>query len=254
MLLNEDKCKFLIIEPPKTSRKPNAEIKIQNKSIVEVEKGKLLGITFDNNLTMDDHIKNICKQASNKLYALARISQYLNEGKRKILMKSFVTSQFNYCPILWMYCHRKSNNLINRIHERSLRLAYNDYISSFDTLLEKDNSVTIHQRNIQLLLLEIYKTLNGLNPSFMTEIFFQKHSIYSSRKQHLAYPNPRTVAYGLESFGYKGTQLWNALPSDIQKANDVATFKSYIANHCSDICKCNLCKLYIPNLGYIEKT
>ena len=74
-----------------------------------------------------------------------------------------------------MYCQRKSNNLVNGIHERALRIAYNDYISGFDILLEKDNSVTIHQRNIQTLLLEIYKSLNGLNRSFITEIFSQKH-------------------------------------------------------------------------------
>ena len=86
-------------------------------------------------------------------------------------MKSFVISQFNYCPIIWMYCQRKSNNLINRIHERALRIAYNDYESNFGQLLEKDNSVTIHHRNIQTLATEIYKTLNYLNLIFMKEMF-----------------------------------------------------------------------------------
>ena len=61
-----------------------------------------------------------------------------------------------------MYCQRKSNNLINRIHERALRIAYGEYISDFNSFLAKDNSVTIHERNIQALSLEIYKTINGL--------------------------------------------------------------------------------------------
>ena len=101
---------------------------------------------------MADHIQKICKQASNKLHALARISKFL------ILMKTFVISQFNYCPITWMYCQRKSNNLINKIHKRVLRIAYNDYTSDFDNLLSRDDSVTIHQRNIQALAIEIHKT------------------------------------------------------------------------------------------------
>ena len=251
MLLNEDKCQFVIIESSRTSRSDIARIKTENKTIDEVKKAKLLGITFDNNLTMDKHIKHICKQASNKLYALARISHFLDEQKRKILMKSFVISQFNYCPIIWMYCQRKSNNLINRIHERALRIAYNDYISDFDALLEKDHSVTIHQRNIQALLLEIYKTLNNLNPEFMGEIFCTQRHNYPMRSQNLIYPNPHSVMYGLESFGYKASQLWNAIPSDIQEANSVSTFKSYNPSKSLTICNCNLCKLYLPNLGYI---
>ena len=129
------------------------KVEIAGKTVKESKMGKLLGITFDNQLTMNDHVNRICKQASNKLYALARISHYLDAHKRKILMKSFIISQFNYCPIIWMYCQRKCNNTINRIHERALRIAYNDYVSDFKTLLANDNSVTIHQRNIQALTL-----------------------------------------------------------------------------------------------------
>ena len=160
------------------SRSDIEKVKIAGKTIEECKKGKLLGITFDNQLTMSDHIKRICKQASNRLYVLARISHYLNDHKRRILMKSFIISQFNYCPIIWMYCQRKCNNLINRIHERALRIAYNDCVSDFKSLLEKDNSVTVHLRNIQALTLEIYKTLNNLNPDFMKEMFcLKRHNI-----------------------------------------------------------------------------
>ena len=76
MLLNETKYQFLIIESLKNTRDKTAEIKIQNKTITESTSGKLLGITIDNNLTMNDHIKHLCKQAGNKLNALARIGKY----------------------------------------------------------------------------------------------------------------------------------------------------------------------------------
>ena len=68
------------------------------------------------------------------------------------------------------------NNRINRIHEKSLRLAYDDYESSFQNLLEKDNSTSIHDKNLQLLLIEIYKTLHNLNPSFMKDIFPERNT------------------------------------------------------------------------------
>ena len=110
-------------------------IKIGNKEITECKKGKLLGVTIDKHINMVEHIQKIWKQASNKLHVLARISNLLDERKRKILMKSFVISQFNYCPIVWMFCQRRSNNLINKIHERALRIPYNDYESDFETLI-----------------------------------------------------------------------------------------------------------------------
>ena len=227
VLLNEDKCQLLIIKSSRISRNDIAKIKTVNKTIEEVKSGKLLGITLSNNLTMGEHIKRICKQASNKLKrickqasnklkrickqasnklkrickqasnklkrickhasnkldALARISHILNEQKRKILMNSFILTQFNYCPIVWMYCQRKSNNLINGIHERALRIAYNDYVSDFDALLIKDDYVTIHQRNINALTIEIYKTLNDLNPVFMKEIFCLKQYNFHTRNK-----------------------------------------------------------------------
>ena len=212
MLLNGDKCKFMLIGSSRNLRNGSEKITIAANTITECQTGKLLGITFDNQLTMTEHIKHICKQASNKLYALARISHYLSEQKRIILMKSFILSQFNYCPIIWMHCQRKCNNLINRIHERALRIAYNDYISDFKALLKNDKSVTIHQKNIEALLLEIYKTLNNLNPTFMKDIFCLKELNYFTRKQSLVYPNPHTVAYGLESFGYQACNLWGKIP------------------------------------------
>ena len=252
MLLNGDKCQFLLLGPSSVSRNNIEKVTFAGKTVNECKTGKLLGITFDNQLTMIDHIKGICKQASNKLYALARISHYLSGHKRKILMKSFIISQFNYCPIIWMYCQRKSNNSINRIHERALRIAYNDYESDFKTLLQNDNTVTNHERNIQTLTLEIYKTLNNLNPTFMNEIFYLKEQHYNTRKQNLVYPNPRTVSHGLESFGYKATQLWSKIPNKIQQADNLTTFKKEISKHCINICNCNLCKCYITNLGYID--
>ena len=252
MLLNQNKCQFMLLESKQTEGNEKAKIKICDKYVEEISKGKLLGINFDNRLTMADHIKQICKQASNKLYALARISHHIDEQKRKILMKSFITSQFNYCPIVWMYCQQKSNNLINRIHERALRIAYNDYRSDFESLLVKDDSVTIHHRNIQILTLEIYKSLHNLNPVFMKNVFCLKQQKYSLRNQSLMYPNPRTVSYGLETFGYRGSQLWHNLPREIQECTNLSTFKTYVAKHCKNICRCNLCKNYVANLGYIE--
>ena len=67
-------------------------------------------------------------------------------------MSAFITSQFSYCPLVWMFHGRTMNNRINKIHEKALRLVYKDETNlSFDyDLLKKDKSVSIHQRNLQI--------------------------------------------------------------------------------------------------------
>ena len=166
-------------------------------------------------------------------------------------MNSFVISQFNYCPIIWMYCQRQSNTLINKIHERALRIAYNNYVCSFETLLEKDGSLSIHQRNIQSLAIEIFKTNNVLNPNFMKEIFRPVNHNYNTRRDNLYLPNPRTVSYGLETFGYRANQIWNSIPIEIKAVKDIDTFQILLSKNNTNLCTCNLCKENIPNIGYI---
>ena len=77
------------------------------------------------------------EKSNRKINALARIAPLLNISKRHILINSFVSSQFKYCPLIWM-CHSRANNRkINRLHERYLRIIYNDKQSSFIKLLER---------------------------------------------------------------------------------------------------------------------
>ena len=79
---------------------------------------------------------------------------------------------------MWMFHSRKLNNRINRIHDRALRLIYQDNSLSFAELLEKDISVTIHQRNLQVLATEIFKLKNGLSPEIMKELFEMQNPSY----------------------------------------------------------------------------
>ena len=93
------------------------------------------------------HIKNICKKAGRKLSALLRISPYLDQGKEVLLSKSRAKSQFNYCALVWMFCSRQFNNLINSVPERGLRLTYrNETNKEFQQILREKNKPTIHQK------------------------------------------------------------------------------------------------------------
>ena len=76
-------------------------------------------------------------------------------------MNVLFKTQFNYCPIVWVFRSRSLNNEINRLHERCLRMICNDKRSNFDVLLVKDNSISTHHNNIDSLTVEMYKAVNG---------------------------------------------------------------------------------------------
>ena len=78
---------------------------------------------------------------------------------------------------------RSSNTRINHLHERALRIAYNDNESTFEDLLKKDNSVSIHHKNIRLLGIELYKVKNNLSTHLMSEIFNLRNIEYNLRSQ-----------------------------------------------------------------------
>ena len=94
---NTDKSHLLL------SGKNNLTASIDGNVIESEDNQVLLGITIDSNLSFNKHSKNLCKKARAKVNALARISSYMNFLKRRIVMKSFITSQFGYCPLIWMF-------------------------------------------------------------------------------------------------------------------------------------------------------
>ena len=151
-----------------------------------------------------------------------------------------------------MFHSRYLNNKINKIHERALRIVYKDYDSSFDVLLERDKAVTIHKKNLQTLMTEIFKTQNNLNPPFMNEIFRERDNIYNLRNNNeFVLLSIKTVHFESESIRYRGPQLWFSLPQDIRNTESLSLFKSKIKKWHGEECSCRLCRPFIPNVGFL---
>ena len=117
--MNIDKCHLLV-----TNHEEDVSAFIEGVKIECKKSVKLLGIYIDNKLDFDEHISKICKKVSLKLHALSRISHFSSTDKLRTVMKAFIQSQFEYCPLIWMFHSRTLNNRINRLHERALPLAY----------------------------------------------------------------------------------------------------------------------------------
>ena len=119
MKTNADKCHLLV------TRDTYITAKIGELDVKNSMKEKL-GVKIDNKLSFQNHVSSLCKKASQKLHGLQRVISFMDLAKRKSLMKAFITTQLNYCPLTWMFHSRQLNNRINKIQERALRLVYKD--------------------------------------------------------------------------------------------------------------------------------
>ena len=195
----------------------------------------------------------MCKTAHQKITALARVTPYMSMKEKKLLVSAFFESQFSYCPLAWMCCSKELNDKINRVHERCLHLIYNDKQSTFQELLEKDGTFTTHHRNIQYLAIEMFKVVKGLSPKVFSNLFFTRNqeSYKLRQNSYFVVPKVNTVFIGTESISFIGPKIWNNIPQELKKIENLETFKSTIKKWKPEQCSCRLCKDYITGVGFL---
>ena len=211
-----------------------------DNNLITSEKEQILSTTIiDWNLSFEEHINNLCKKESQKINTLARIACYMGIQKRRTIMKSFITSQFGYCLLVWMFHSRSLNNRINSIYERALRITYDDKTSTFQQLLEKDNSVSIHHRNLQTLATKMFKISNNLSPGIVKEMFQERFAHCNLRRNNsFTRRQVNSVYHSTESLSFLGTKMWDLVPLEIKKSENVNILKSRIKKWTPLHCPC----------------
>ena len=174
-------------------------------------------------------------------------------SKNRSIINAFILSQSSYCPLIWMFRSRKLNHKINKIHEFALRIVHNDHQWTFEELLERDNSFTIHERNLQNLDIEMFKVNNGLSVQLVSENFHFAENHYNLRHQSgtkLKVDHVKTKTYGKQSISYLGPKIWNSRPQEKKKVTTLAAFKFKIKCW-KPICSCRICRIYIQRVAFI---
>ena len=250
MKFNEEKCELLVCG----YRFEQLWIKVGDNKTWEKSLVKLLGVTIANELKFDKFVAEICAKANRKMSVLLRLSKFLCLDKRRTLFKSFIEAQFKYCPLIWMFCSRNSNKKINILHKRALRLKYDDYSLSFETLLERDSSFTIHHQNIQSMLTEIYKSLSKASAENFFDSLFEFKFRQSQFPLELKMPFCNSVYQGKNSIRYFAPQIWNSVAFEIRNANTLEDFSRKIKCWKPEECPCRLCMHYEREVGFVKVT
>jgi hypothetical protein len=242
MMANPEKFKAIFMTKDKKDTSSN-KLRIKGIEIMTENWVTLLGVTIDSKLNFDQHISKICKAAAAQLNALIRLKSSLPLVARKALIESYIYSNFNYCPLVWHFSSAVSLSKIEKLQERALRFVYNNYTATYDHLLAISHKCTMEVRRLRTLCLEVFKTINNMNPVYMKEIFLMPTNRHSPRYPlNLAVPKPNQVTFGSRSIGALAPRIWNALPEHIKSSANESLFKLNIKNWDGSKCVCNVCE------------
>ena len=147
-------------------------------------------------------------------------------------MKTLVESQFNYCPLIWMFHPRRLNNKINNVHKKALRIVYSDYKSTFQELQDKDAFFSVHHRNIQTLAIKIYEHIHGLSLAIMGEVFKINRNFPYNLRTYYDFSSrvPKTVKYGTETNSFLAPKVWTLVPEKTNQEMETRLSMSFMQN------------------------
>ena len=135
---------------------------------------------------------------------------FLNFEEKKTLINSYFYSDFNYCPLVWMFSSAKSLNKVESLQKRALRFLYEDYASPYEELLQKAGEENMKVNILRSFCIEIYKSINNINPTYMNEMFKLRKTrrvVRSNYKLNLDVVTINQVSFGDKSFRYYGLKF-----------------------------------------------
>ena len=168
MVANPSKFQLMFLSKYKNIEK---NMSFDGKTIKSSDTVELLGITLDKNINFKRHIENSCQKANNKTKARFHIRKFLNLKQAQVLAEAYISSNFRYCSLIWMFCGKMSDNLIAKTHYRTLRAIYDTQTRSYEELLHLSGKKKIHTQNLQILMVEVYEMPQQHKSAFHIGLF-----------------------------------------------------------------------------------
>ena len=243
MIVNPDKFQAILLDKRKSDH-TNQRIVVDSQNIKVVSFVELVGIQIDGKFNFNLHISNICRSGANQLNALFRLKRFLGFKEKRILINSYFMANFNYCPLVWIFSSASSLKKIENLQKRALKFLYNGYEISYEELLLKSGRATMNVNRLRILCIEIYKTINNLNPEFMRDLFSLRETSRLIREKYmlnLSIPVHNQVTFGSKSFRVFRPKVWNSLPYHIKSSENLESFKMIIKQWNDTRSSCKVC-------------
>ena len=207
----------------------NKELIVNGTEIKSTKSINILGIELDNDLSFDLHINDICNQTGKQVNALKRIKHSLDKPCKTTIYNSYISSNFNYCQVGWMFTDKTNLKKLEKTNKRALRLVTNKFDLDYESICEQEKQFSIHKRCIKQVALQMYKIKRNMAPQYLQSLFTSKESNYDMRDtDNFLIPNFSTITYGKRSLKYYGAKLWSKIPVNIKSLDTLKSFKSAV--------------------------
>ena len=158
---------------------------------------------------------------------------------------AYFLPHLTYCSTVWFHCGKRNADIIEKLNESILRFVYNDFNNSYEKLSQEINQPSLRARRINDMLVLVYLALNNAAPSYISDLFPERQTrIHLRGKRRLVIPRVKRTNYGLHSFRYHASKLWNLLPDNVRVPTSLAAFKNALQTvHLESEC-CSFCDQY----------
>ena len=231
--LNQDKTEIVLISSRYRLRPPLDSLQIGNVTVVPSSSARNLGVIFDKCFNFEEHIKSIfCKSSHYHIRNIAKIRKYIDEESAKIVVHAFVTAKLDSCNSL---LYGLPQHLISRLQSMQntaarvvTRTRKFDHITP---VLKQPHWLPVRYRIVFIILLPVYKVLNGTAPSHISELLNSERKLRSSSQHLLATPKARLKTHGERAFAVAAPRLWNSIPLELRSSSSIDMFKPHLKTY-----------------------
>ena len=229
--LNDDKTEFLLLS---SKRQPigHTTFKIGDCVVSPVPQARNIGAMFDQHLTLDSHINQICRTAFFHLHRIGLIRRFLTNDSAKTLVHAFVTSRLDHLNSLLVGLPACSTDKLQRVQNASARVI--SRTAKFDHItpvLNELHWLRIPERIEYKILLLCHKCISGVAPTYLQEllhVYCPTRSLRSCDSLLLVEQRERVLSYGGRAFQCAAPRLWNQLPAHIRKIESTPVFARHL--------------------------
>ena len=227
MKANAEKFQLMFLN--RFEKDVNETLNLNNCQIESSKSINILGIEIDDKLNFNNQIDNLCCKAGKQINALKRMKYLLDKQCKCIIYNSFVSSNFNYSPITWMFSNKLNFEKLNKTNKRALRFVVGNDMMPYDDLCMQEKQLDMEKRCIKAAAIQMYKIKKEISPTYLQTLFAERELPYDMRDNDtFTIPTFNTINYGKRSFRYYGAKLWSEIPNSIKENVSLEGFKSAI--------------------------
>ena len=233
--LNHDKTELVLISSKFRCRPPLEFIQVVDEKIQLKPSARNLGVIIDQCLDLTDHVNKICVSCQYHLRNIAKIRKYLSEDTSQILVHAFISSKLDNCNSLLYGLPKHLLNRLRLIQNTAARIVtLSKRFDHITPILFKLHWLPLGYRIHFKILLLVYKCLNGLAPTYLSELLRYTNGprlLRSSSQNFLAVPRTRLKTYGDRAFSAAAPRLWNQLPPELRGVTSVDQFRTQLKTY-----------------------